>query len=54
MPGVVIIHNLSDFSVAYMSARGQKILGVDQKQLVEMGTDYYNRFSSRMTKRKML
>jgi DNA-binding CsgD family transcriptional regulator len=44
IPGVVIIHNLHDFSVVYMSNRGQKILGVDQKQLVEMGTDYYNRF----------
>jgi DNA-binding CsgD family transcriptional regulator len=44
VPGVVIIHNLRDFSVAYMSNRGQRILGVDQQQLIEMGTDYYNRF----------
>jgi DNA-binding CsgD family transcriptional regulator len=44
IPGVVIIHRIADMSVVYMSARGQKILGVNQQELVAMGPDYYNRF----------
>jgi DNA-binding CsgD family transcriptional regulator len=44
IPGVVIIHRIDDMSVVYMSIRGQKILGVNQQELVAMGTDYYNLF----------
>jgi DNA-binding CsgD family transcriptional regulator len=44
IPGVIIIHQLSDLSVVYMSKRGQRILGVDNDELVKMGPDYYQRF----------
>jgi DNA-binding CsgD family transcriptional regulator len=44
VPGVVIIHNLKDLSVVYMSPRGQRILGVDNDELVRMGPEYYKRF----------
>lgn len=43
-PGVVIIHDIKDGSVLYMSERGRAILGVDLEELKAMGTDYYNRF----------
>lgn len=44
IPGVIIIHNIRDLSVAYMSPRGQRILGVNNEELVRMGPEYYNRF----------
>jgi DNA-binding CsgD family transcriptional regulator len=44
VPGVIIIHNIRDLSVVYMSPRGQRILGVDIEELVRMGPEYYNRF----------
>lgn len=44
IPGVVIVHNFEDLSVVYMSQRGQRILGVQQDELVRMGPEYYNRF----------
>jgi DNA-binding CsgD family transcriptional regulator len=44
IPGVVIIHRLIDLSVVYMSKRGQRILGVNNDELVKMGSDYYKRF----------
>ncbi|HEY0740806.1 MAG TPA: helix-turn-helix transcriptional regulator [Chryseosolibacter sp.] len=44
MPGVIIIHNIKDLSVVYMSPRGQRILGVDNDELVKMGSEYYTRF----------
>lgn len=44
IPGVIIIHNIKDLSVVYMSPRGQRILGVDNNELVKMGPDYYARF----------
>lgn len=44
IPGVVIVHDFNDMSVMYMSARGRRILGVQQDELVRMGPEYYNRF----------
>ena len=44
IPGVIIIHNIIDLSVVYMSPRGQRILGVDNDELVRMGPQYYQRF----------
>lgn len=44
IPGVIIIHNIKDLSVVYMSPRGQRILGVNNEQLVKMGPEYYTRF----------
>lgn len=44
IPGVIIIHNIRDLSVVYMSPRGQRILGVNNEELVRMGPDYYHRF----------
>ena len=44
IPGVIIIHNIKDLSVVYMSPRGQRILGVDNDALVKMGPEYYTRF----------
>jgi DNA-binding CsgD family transcriptional regulator len=44
IPGVIIVHNIKDLSVVYMSPRGQRILGVDNEALVKMGPEYYTRF----------
>lgn len=44
IPGVIIIHNIKDLSVVYMSPRGQRILGVNNEELVRMGPEYYHRF----------
>jgi DNA-binding CsgD family transcriptional regulator len=44
VPGVIIIHNIRDLSVVYMSPRGQRILGVNNEELVRMGPEYYSRF----------
>ncbi|MCC8408044.1 helix-turn-helix transcriptional regulator [Mucilaginibacter sp. UR6-1] len=44
MPGVTIIHHITDFSVIYMCSKGQKLLGVTVQQLREMGTEYYPRY----------
>ncbi|SDD22886.1 regulatory protein, luxR family [Mucilaginibacter pineti] len=44
MPGVVIIHHISDFSVVYMTANGLKLLGVTLQELIDMKTEYYPRF----------
>jgi DNA-binding CsgD family transcriptional regulator len=44
MPGIVMIHQLPDFVVRYMSKKGLEILGVTLDELVEMGPEYHNRF----------
>ncbi len=44
MAGVVIIHRIEGFTVEYMTANGLNLLGVTLQELVEMGTQYYNRF----------
>ncbi|WP_207536293.1 helix-turn-helix transcriptional regulator [Desertivirga arenae] len=44
IPGVVIIHNLKDLSVAFMNSRGLKTLGVTLAALQEMGDKWHFRF----------
>lgn len=44
MPGVVIIHQLKPFTPCYMSSNGLMLLGIDAEELMEIGTDYHNRF----------
>jgi DNA-binding CsgD family transcriptional regulator len=44
IPGVLIIHDLRDSTVVYMSSRGLNTLDVTLKELIEMGQDYHSRF----------
>ncbi len=45
LPGAVIIHDLRDWSVAWMSARGLKSLGITLEQLVNLPPgEYYKRY----------
>jgi DNA-binding CsgD family transcriptional regulator len=44
IPGVIIIHNIHDGSVVYMSKRGLDILGVTLKEVIDMGTDYHTNY----------
>jgi DNA-binding CsgD family transcriptional regulator len=41
-PGVVIIHEIKQGTVIYMSQWGRDYLGVTNEELREMGTEYYN------------
>lgn len=43
-PGAIIIHNLQDSTVVYMSKWGRDYLGVTNEELQQMGIDYHNRF----------
>lgn len=45
-PGVVIIHNIQqNFNkTEYMSPRGREILGIGEKELSELGSDYFSRY----------
>lgn len=44
MPGVVVVHEIHDFSPVYMSPSGLQLLGIDLQELVEVGKDYTSRF----------
>jgi DNA-binding CsgD family transcriptional regulator len=44
MPGVIIILNIQDLGVVYMSKRGLDILGVTLQELKDMGAEYHNKF----------
>ena len=44
LPLVVIIINILDSSVVYMSERGRKILNVSMEELEKMGPNYHSRF----------
>ncbi len=44
IPAVIIIHNVIDSTVVYMSPRGLKILGVTLDEVQKMGTEYHTRF----------
>jgi DNA-binding CsgD family transcriptional regulator len=44
IPSVIIVHDLRDTSVLYMSPRGLDILGITMKQLTDIGPDYHARF----------
>ncbi|RYZ95349.1 MAG: LuxR family transcriptional regulator [Sphingobacteriaceae bacterium] len=44
MPCVVIIHEVGEFNVVYMTSNGLQQLGVTLQELQEMGPEYYPRF----------
>ncbi len=44
IPGIIVIHNLQDFSVAHMSESGLKILQTNLKDLKILGLDYYKTY----------
>ncbi len=44
LPGVVIIHNIKDFSVEYISSIGELKLGITTAELKSLGLEYYSRF----------
>jgi DNA-binding CsgD family transcriptional regulator len=44
LPGVVILNDLVDGSVLYMSERGVKELGCSLEELQALGPEYHNRF----------
>lgn len=44
IPGVVMIHDMRDLSIVYMSRRGADILGVTLDELRNMGPEYHKRF----------
>ena len=44
IPSVVIVHDLRDTSVIYMSSKGLKILGITMEELIAMGPEYHSRF----------
>ena len=44
IPGVIIIHNVSDLKVEYMSPRGLEELGLTLKQVQELGPRYHDKF----------
>jgi DNA-binding CsgD family transcriptional regulator len=44
LPGVIIIHDLSDSAVLYMSEKGKQTLCVSLEELRSMGTEYHSRY----------
>ena len=44
IPGVVIIHRISDLSVVYISKSGEETLGKTLEELVEMGPEWHKVF----------
>lgn len=47
VPGVVMVHDLTDFSIVYMNQTGLDILGITLDELVHLKTEYYTRYFSR-------
>lgn len=43
-PGVILIHDMRDLSIVYMSSRGVQQLGTTLAELVTIGPDYYYRY----------
>ncbi|MEO7315172.1 MAG: helix-turn-helix transcriptional regulator [Ginsengibacter sp.] len=46
IPGILVIHNLRDFSVVHMSEAGLKILQTNLQDMKALGLDYYKRYLS--------
>ena len=44
LPLIIIVHDLSDGHVYYMSRRGLDILGVSLREIVQLGPEYHSRF----------
>jgi DNA-binding CsgD family transcriptional regulator len=52
IPGVIIIHDLKDMSVVYMSKRGQQLLGVSLAELKEIGPEWAHKFFNEQESRE--
>ncbi len=44
IPAIVIVHNIQEDAVIYMSEKGLNTLGVTLNELINMGPDYHSRF----------
>ncbi|WP_018477012.1 helix-turn-helix transcriptional regulator [Pontibacter roseus] len=44
IPGVVIIHNLRDWAVEYISPMGETLLGISLEEIKKLGIEYHSRF----------
>lgn len=44
IPGVVMVHDMRDLSIVYMSRRGLNILGVTIDELRRLGPEYHNKY----------
>lgn len=44
LPAVIIIHDIRDSTVVYMSQRGLDDLGITLEELKNLGTEYHNRY----------
>jgi PAS domain-containing protein len=52
IPGVIIIHDLKDMSVVYMSKRGQEILGVSLAELQNTGPEWAHKYFNEQESRE--
>lgn len=52
IPGVIIIHDLKDMSVVYMSKRGQQLLGVTLAELKKIGPEWAHKFFNEQESRE--
>jgi hypothetical protein len=52
IPGVIIIHNLKDMSVLYMSKRGQEVLGASLAELQKTGPDWVHKYFNEQESRE--
>ena len=43
-PGAIIIHNITDSSIVYMSEWGRNYLGITMTQIREMGAEFQHLF----------
>ena len=44
IPGIIVIHNLQNFNVEYMSENGLREMGTTLEELKRLGIDYYKTF----------
>lgn len=44
IPGIVMIHDMRDMSIVYMSQRGLNILDITLPELKKLNTEYHNRY----------
>ena len=44
IPGVIIIHRISDASVVYMSPNGLQILGTTLEEIKKLGSQYNSKY----------
>lgn len=46
IPGIIVIHNLRDFSVIHISEPGLKVLQTNNEDIKALGLDYYKKYLS--------